>query len=86
MPAVSDAVTDFIAEMEANGVSPAEPIARALIAGGMIRFQVRDDRAGRRNGWAVLYTDGVPAGAFGCNKRGISHKWRAGGGRRRRRS
>jgi len=83
MAAVGVAVMAFIAEMEANGVAPAEPIAQALIGGGIIRFQVRDDRAGRRNGWAVFHTDGIPAGAFGCNKRGISRKWRARGEQRR---
>ncbi len=74
---MSEAISDFITAMEASGVTPAEPIVQQLASGGLIRFQVAGDRAGRRNGWAVLHLDGVPAGAFGCNKRGISDKWRA---------
>ncbi|MGE0774438.1 MAG: hypothetical protein AB7G25_06735 [Sphingomonadaceae bacterium] len=69
-------IPDFIAAMEAAGVAPAESIVQQLASGGIVRFQVAGDRAGRRNGWAVFHSDGIPAGAFGCNKRGISDKWR----------
>ena len=74
---MSEAIPDFIAAMEAAGVGPAEPIAQQLAGGELVRFQVAGDRAGRRNGWAILHLDGIPAGAFGCNKRGISDKWQA---------
>ena len=74
---MSEAIPNFITAMEAAGVGPAEPIAQQLAGGELVRFQVAGDRAGRRNGWAVLHLDGIPAGAFGCNKRGISDKWRA---------
>ena len=70
-------IPDFIAAMEAAGVAPAESIAQELAAGQLVRFEVQGDRKGRKNGWAVLHFDGIPAGAFGCNKRGISDKWRA---------
>lgn len=70
-------IPDFIAAMEAAGVGPAESITHQLAGGELVRFQVNGDRNGRRNGWAVLHFDGIPAGAFGCNKRGISDKWRA---------
>lgn len=70
------AVAAFIGDMEANGIGPAEPIAHSLLSGKLVRFQVQGDRAGRRNGWAVLHTDGRAAGAYGCNKRGVSLKWR----------
>jgi putative DNA primase/helicase len=70
-------IPDFIAAMEAAGVGPAESIAHELAAGELVRFEVQGDRKGRKNGWAVLHFDGIPAGAFGCNKRGISDKWRA---------
>lgn len=39
------------------------------------RFRVTGDKAGSENGWYVLHMDGVPAGAFGCWKRGISETW-----------
>lgn len=70
-------IPDFIAAMEAAGVGPAESIAQELAAGELVRFQVQGDRRGRKNGWAVLHFDGIPAGAFGSYKHGISDKWRA---------
>lgn len=39
------------------------------------RFTVEGDRHNARTGWYVLYTDGVPAGEFGCWKRGFSSTW-----------
>ena len=41
------------------------------------RVHVEGDRPGTINGWYVLHTGTHPAGAFGCNKRGISDRWRA---------
>jgi putative DNA primase/helicase len=70
-------VADFISAMESAGMGPAEPIADKLLAGGLVRFQCGDDRKGRRNGWAVLHLDGIPAGAFGSYRMGLSSTWRA---------
>lgn len=42
---------------------------------GLQRFTVEGDHG--PHGWYVLYTDGVPAGVYGCNKRGIEAKWSA---------
>lgn len=39
------------------------------------RFTVEGDRRNSLNGWYVLYTDGVPAGEFGCWKRNIAVTW-----------
>ncbi|WP_066260416.1 toprim domain-containing protein, partial [Hydrogenophaga flava] len=42
----------------------------ALIADGKFhRMHVVGDRKLSRNGWYVLHLDGLPSGAFGCNKR-----------------
>lgn len=60
-----DAIADFISFMEANGVAPAEPIAQRLGSGNLIRFRCEGDGKGRKNGWAILYLDERPAGAFG---------------------
>lgn len=60
-----DAIADFIAFMEANGVSPTEPIAQRLAGGNLIRFRCEGDGKTRKNGWAILYLDERPAGAFG---------------------
>lgn len=63
-----DAIADFISFMEANGVEPAEPIAQRLASGSLIRFRCEGDGNGRKNGWAILYLDERPAGAFGNYK------------------
>lgn len=61
----SDAIADFLGFMEANGVVPVEPIAQRLASGSLIRFRCEGDGKGRLNGWAILYLDERPAGAFG---------------------
>lgn len=60
-----DAIAAFISFMEANGIAAAEPIAQRLSSGDLIRFRCEGDGKGRRNGWAILYLDERPAGAFG---------------------
>jgi putative DNA primase/helicase len=64
----ADAIADFIGFMEANGVVPIEPIAQRLGSGNLIRFRCEGDGKGRKNGWAILYLDERPAGAFGNYK------------------
>ncbi len=39
------------------------------------RFTVGGDRPRTLNGWYILHTDGIPAGEFGCWKRGIQATW-----------
>lgn len=62
---IHDAISDFIGFMEANGVKPIEPISQRLASGSLIRFRCDGDAKGRQNGWAILYLDQRPAGAFG---------------------
>lgn len=71
-----DTVGKFLAAMEAVGMKPLEPIA-ARLGSGLIRFRADGDGPDRRNGWAVLHLDGVPAGAFGSFKLGVTMRWRA---------
>jgi len=53
--------------------------AGEVIGDGKIhRFKTAGDRD--RNSWYVLHLDGIPAGEFGCWKRGFSETWRLGGG------
>lgn len=73
-----DAIADFIAAMEIEGIKPVEPIATRLASGELIRFRCDGDGRGRQNGWAVLYLDERPAGAFGNYRLGLSRKWRSG--------
>jgi putative DNA primase/helicase len=73
---VTDIIPSFLSAMEAAGMRPAEPIADRL-GSDLIRFSCEGDRAGKRNGWAVLHTDGRPAGAFGNYRLQVSETWRA---------
>src|SRR3546814_9107913 len=68
----SDALADFIRAMELEGVKALEPIAARIASGELIRFRCDGDGHGRQNGWAILYLDQRPAGAFGNYRLGIS--------------
>lgn len=72
----TEAVADFIHAMELEGCKPVEAIAQRLTSGELIRFRCDGDGKGRQNGWAILYLDERPAGAFGNYRLGISRKWR----------
>ena len=61
--------------MREAGIETEAPI---VADGELHRVHVQGDRAGNKNAWYVLHAGTHPAGAFGCNKRGISGKWRAG--------
>jgi putative DNA primase/helicase len=73
-----EAILDFIRAMELEGVKPVEPIAQRLAGGELIRFRCDGDGSGRLNGWAILYLDEHPAGAFGNYRLGLSRKWKCG--------
>lgn len=74
----SEAIADFIHAMECEGVKAIEPIAQRLSSGDLIRFRCDGDGNGRQNGWAILYLDERPAGAFGNYRLGLSRKWKSG--------
>lgn len=77
---VHEALADFVSFMEANGVVPVEPIAQRLASGELIRFRCEGDGKGRLNGWAILYLDARPAGAFGNHRLNTGTlKWKANG-------
>ncbi|MES2721191.1 MAG: DUF3631 domain-containing protein [Pseudomonadota bacterium] len=67
-----EGINGFRAAMREAGIE-----TEALIQpdGRRHRFRVTGDKAGSDNGWYVLHVDGVPAGAFGCWKRGVSERW-----------
>jgi putative DNA primase/helicase len=73
-----DAVNQFIEAMTLEGVRPVEPIAHRLVGGELIRFRCDGDGKGRQNGWAIIYLDERPAGAFGNYRLGIDRKWKSG--------
>ncbi|MCL7944063.1 toprim domain-containing protein [Marinobacter sp. ATCH36] len=43
--------------------------------GKIQRFEVPGDKPGSKNGWYVLFLDGVPAGTFGTWKENASYNW-----------
>lgn len=74
------AIADFISFMEATGIRAEEPIAQRLAGGDLIRFRCEGDGKGRKNGWAILYLDERPAGAFGNYRMNTGTlKWKAAG-------
>ena len=66
--------SDFREAMRNTGI---ETDADLIADGHLHRFHVEGDRHGSRNGWYVLHDGNHPAAAFGCNKRGITCRWRA---------
>lgn len=63
---------DFKNALEGASLSTKDKI----IGDGKIhRFHVIGDKKQSKNGWYVLYADAIPAGAFGCWKRGINETW-----------
>lgn len=75
---VADVIDEFVRAMEIEGVRPLEPIAHRLASGELIRFRCDGDGKSRENGWAKLYLDGRPAGAFGNYRMGVDKKWKSG--------
>jgi putative DNA primase/helicase len=65
----------MLGAMRAAGLAPAKEID--LPGDGKLqRYRVQGDKAGSRNGWVVLHSHPIMAGAFGSWKTGESHTWR----------
>ena len=67
-----DAASEFRGAMGDRGI-----ITQNIIPadGDLHRFHIEGDTRGSKNGWAVLHDDGIPAGAFGSWKHGVTHTW-----------
>lgn len=70
---LGDVVEQFRDAMAAAGLPYSGRIETD--AGKITRFTVEGDRRNSMTGWYVLYTDGIPAGEFGCWKRGFQSTW-----------
>lgn len=57
---------------------PAEPIA---LDGQIHRFGSGGGKRGDKSGWYIAFGDGVPAGRYGCWRRGLDCAWQADIGR-----
>jgi putative DNA primase/helicase len=65
----------MMAAMRAAGLAPHKELD-LRDDGKLTRYRVQGDKAGSRNGWAVLYSHPICSGAFGSWKTGESHTWR----------
>ena len=74
----TEATAAFRVAIAAAGLEPPERIAGD---GKLHRFSSNGKR-GDDSAWYVLHLDGIPAGAFGCWRSGLSQTWRADTGRR----
>lgn len=74
---MNDHISHFLLAMGAAGIRSLEPIAEKLASGEPVRFRADGDKPGRRNGWACLHLDGVPAGVFRHYRLGVRTVWRA---------
>lgn len=75
---MADHVAAFIDAMRAAGIHPVQSIAGKLASGEPVRFRAIGDKPGRRNGWAWLHLDRIPAGVFRHYRLGIRSIWCAG--------
>jgi putative DNA primase/helicase len=64
----------FRQAIAAAGLAPSVDLSLAG-DGKLQRYRIEGDKSGSRNGWAVLYSHPVMAGAFGSWKTGESHTW-----------
>jgi putative DNA primase/helicase len=72
MMSLNDPVAEFASTARNAGLE----ICGHIVADGKIhRCQIGDDRKGKKNGWYVLHLDGIPAGAFGSWKLGVTNNW-----------
>jgi phage/plasmid primase-like uncharacterized protein len=67
----NDILDGFLNAMRDNGIAPRE----SIVLDTFTRFDVEGDKKGSKNGFYILHSDGLPAGHFGCNKRGIAENW-----------
>lgn len=66
------ALWDFVEAIQ----SALGPIDLVPVADGEIhRFHIQGDRRGTRNGWYVLFDDGLLAGCYGSWKSSVTYKW-----------
>lgn len=71
-----DIIAEFRQAMADVGLVTTDPI---YADGELNRVSIQGDPSNTRNGWYVLFADGLPAGEFGCWKRGIQSTWCAKG-------
>ena len=74
MKSLLDIELGFADALASAGLAPCDggPIPAD---GKLHRYRLHDDKPGRRNGWAVLYGDGIPHGIAGSWRSGTRITW-----------
>jgi putative DNA primase/helicase len=72
-----EAAEKFRAAICDSGLHPPETI----VDDGKLHRFASNGKRGDDAGWYFFYTDGIPAGAFGCWRSGVKQNWRASIGR-----
>lgn len=65
----------FLSAIAAAGLAPVKHLS--LPDGKIVRYRVEGDKAGSRNGWAVLNRSPILNGTFGSWRTGEQHTWKA---------
>lgn len=73
MIVMTDPTEQFQADIVAAGLTPPDEIH----ADGTLHRFSSEGRRGDDSGWYVLHTDSVPAGAYGCWRKGLTRQWRS---------
>lgn len=68
---MSDYLHQFLKAIQAAGLTPPSEI---IADGKLHRFSTNGKR-GKKDGWYILHSDGIPAGAFGCWRSGFTSTW-----------
>ena len=68
-----DFINQFKLTLQEFGLTPPSEI----VADGKRHRFSSDGNSHEKNGWYILYSDNLPAGAFGCWKSGINEKWKS---------
>ena len=77
-PSLSDLLSQILDAMRAAGCAPHDPhkvVFGPPQSSPMHRYRIDGDKSGTANGWFIFYDDGIPAGAFGSWKSGITETW-----------
>ncbi|MEY2340597.1 toprim domain-containing protein [Acidithiobacillus sp. IBUN Pt1247-S3] len=72
---MTDYIREVLGDMASCGIVPSDPSVIQFDTATMIRFRVAGDKPGTLNGFCRLFSDGLPAGAFGSWKTGSQHVW-----------
>lgn len=67
-----DVISSFITALNQASLCTKDKI---IADGKLHRFHVEGDKKGSKNGWYIVFIDGIPAGCFGSWKTGKTIKW-----------